>query len=494
MAGGRKRKRGFGNQEQPSQMPSCSQAVSRYNRNPPTALDNNKVNICYMNSVLQSLYYIPEIMERLDFCSSTSIGNQQLLALKDIFNEMSSSTVVVTSLYFSMLKGDKAHWLLGQQQDACEFINDIIGNLYGKQNSTDSNLISNCPFSILNRTVLHCMNSNCTRYSSVDNRCGAVKIPMENSNSRISVQELIDRNKHSVENVDYNCEQCQATASIKTDSIISVSKYFIAQLGVFSFNIRGSKVKRPLELNNEIEVCNTVMELCGIVFHSGSSLNAGHYKSAVLVENNWYMTNDLEIVKWTPIFYYDVKSTMYPYFMIYKKKEDIDFNINILCSSALSNSSSNASSSNMVATYASVVSNNSTASLDDPQQKKHSFSDCMSFENLNKAIERDNEIESSDALKSAKQSVISELLYQTKKIEAVKESNLKRVMVNDKLSNFKNKKARKSITSAERVKNIDCKPLLKRKNRKYSLTEYIWLLFVLKPLLKRKNRKNWLTK
>ena len=68
---------------------------------------------------------------------------------------------------------------------------------------------------------------------------------------------------------------------------------------------------------------------------------------------------------------------------------------------------------------------------------------------MDKAIQNDNDAETSDALRNTKQSVISELLYQTKKIEAAKE---KSSTTTDKLSNFQNKKPRKSTTSAERKK------------------------------------------
>ena len=236
-----------------------SQTVSRYTCIPPASLDNNMVNICYMNSVLQVLYYIPEVAERLDFCSLTNMDNQQLRAVNNIFNEMSSSSVVVTASHFSMLRGVKTHWLLGQQQDACDFINDIIGNLYGKQKSSDSNLISSCHFSILMRTALNC--TGCNRCSTCEERCGALKIPMANGSSRTSIQELIDDNTHIVDNIDYNCndnnsnQQCQATESIKTDDIITVSKYVIVQLGIFSFDHHGSKFQRPLELNCQIQIC-----------------------------------------------------------------------------------------------------------------------------------------------------------------------------------------------------------------------------------------------
>ena len=194
------------------------------------------------------------------------------------------------------------------------------------------------------------------------------------------------------------------------------------------------------------------MELYGIIFHVGSSMNAGHYKSAVLVENNWYMTNDSTIGSWTPTFNYGPSSAMYPYCVIYKKSEDVDFNISSSSTSVLSDISPAAVASSTVSTYANAVLRNLNVPSDNPDKKKQNFADHKSFENLNKAIENDNDRESSDALKTTKQSVISELFYQTKKIETAKENNLSRSSSNDKLSNFKNKKRHISTTSAERMK------------------------------------------
>ena len=61
------------------------------------------------------------------------------------------------------------------------------------------------------------------------------------------------------------------------------------------------------------------MNLCGIVFHSGVSVNAGHYTSAVLVDDNWFMTNDSKITPWIPNYYYNKNCGNFPYFVMNKK-------------------------------------------------------------------------------------------------------------------------------------------------------------------------------
>ena len=96
--------------------------------------------------------------------------------------------------------------------------------------------------------------------------------------------------------------------------------------------------------------------------------------------------------------------------------------------------------SSSVTAYANALLRNAMP-LDDITHKKKPNTASKLFENLNKAIHNDTDAESSGTLRNTKESVISELLYQTKKIEVVKAKNS---TTTDKLSNFQNKKPRKS--------------------------------------------------
>ena len=106
--------------------------------------------------------------------------------------------------------------------------------------------------------------------------------------------------------------------------INSVSEYFIIQLNLFGFN-RNTKKQRKLtpiiEVNKRIVILGLKMDLFGIIFHCGSNFNVGHYTSVVLVDGNWFLTDDTETVSWTPQYFYDRRSVAFPYTLVYRKSK-----------------------------------------------------------------------------------------------------------------------------------------------------------------------------
>ena len=74
-----------------------------------------------MNSALQILYFIPTLREFLNHYIVNNPGNTTLVALKVVFDKMStSSRPITTANHFTELKGN-FNWKLGHQQTAMNF-------------------------------------------------------------------------------------------------------------------------------------------------------------------------------------------------------------------------------------------------------------------------------------------------------------------------------------------------------------------------------------
>ena len=111
-------------------------------RNNPIGLTNSGENICFLNCVVQILYFIPALHTRLyEYSSRTLIRPltydqhvrfNVMTSLKLLFDEISNGySEVRSSRYFDNLK-IYSTWRLGQQQDSHEFLDHILNNLYPK--------------------------------------------------------------------------------------------------------------------------------------------------------------------------------------------------------------------------------------------------------------------------------------------------------------------------------------------------------------------------
>ena len=334
------RKRAFGNQSR-----GINLSDPNYIRNPPIGLMNSGFNNCFMNCALQVFYCIPSLRQRLNFCITNGMNSTTVTALHEIFEKMSSSnSLIFTANYFTLLKGN-LKWKLGTQQDSNEFVIHVIQSLYTKKKTNENDvsntkdLISNCPFNVTVKATFKCILPDCTRHSEKYTKNSTLLLTV-NSQMTTSIQNLIDSQKHTETILDYDCKEkddadhthdCQGKQRMSTEDIFSVSEYVIVQLNIFGFNRsskRQCKLQPSIEISKHITIAETNMELFAIVFHYGPSANAGHYTSAVLIQGNWFMTDDESIKPWTPNYFYDKKSYAFPYFAIYKRSENQDSNWN----------------------------------------------------------------------------------------------------------------------------------------------------------------------
>ena len=89
--------------------------------------------------------------------------------------------------------------------------------------------------------------------------------------------------------MEYDCKEkddedenhnCQGKQRLVSDDIYSLSDYAIIQLNLFAFNRatqNQAKLTPTIEVNKQINIVGTNMDLSAIVFHCGESLTVGHY-------------------------------------------------------------------------------------------------------------------------------------------------------------------------------------------------------------------------
>ena len=262
MSAGRPKKKGFQKKSASSSenlqsidsiVQDSSHSITPYVRNSPIGLLNG-CNICFINCVLQILYYIPALSERLDFCFLNGMASPIVIALRELFREMSSSAFAVdTSKYFQSLKGD-FNWTLGNQQDSNEFLINALQYLYTKKKNETGrmtgDLITNCPFNIKVMKGLKCI--GCTQHSEKYTNNSTLALSVNNQ-TPTSIQQLISDAQHIEDivlyTVDHESNACQGTQCFQTEDIISVADYLIIQLNVFDFDrVTQMPYKKSLKL------------------------------------------------------------------------------------------------------------------------------------------------------------------------------------------------------------------------------------------------------
>ena len=306
----------------------------------------NLGNNCYMNSLLQCLYYIPEMREY--FIKENFQYNQELsIALKDVFSGLKDSNKSVYSpkLIRKEIKKLDDLFTIGKQADAADLLNNIFSKLteeLGKEESycgtiqyendvfnkdamfadtanyVDNDLILNKLFNGYYMSEYICKKGH-IQYTFQNDYLMAFNMKNIKKNT-ITLYDCIEQyQEKKIIKDPQKCPKCNTNVYLLQQKLYRPANYMIF---VFNDNINYfSKFEnlKIIDLKNCIfdkNYITTSYELTGICIYNSLSNNFGHYISVCLNDRNeYYLFNDSYSNKVS----FDYIKNTFPYILFYKR-------------------------------------------------------------------------------------------------------------------------------------------------------------------------------
>ena len=293
----------------------------------------NKVNSCYLNSIMQQLYHL-EPFRTAVLKSNPTEATPWLATVKKFFEGMSGATN--SSFDPGKLVVQLGH--KGCQEDADDFFLSLMDKISDelkkiKANNFVSNLFEK---KIINTIVCQ----NCNNNSTINGILRCIPCDVENYKKLEDSLEYFWGTEEVIS--DYKCDTCNEKVEVKKSvKFESLPEVLVCQLLRFKYDGTTSKVNNKFEFPQELiinerwitpDVTLTenqrTYELSGVVIHSGSPYS-GHYFSYVKLDNgDWYNFNDSSVSKIDinndsirNILYGDGKSSTSGYILFYSKKK-----------------------------------------------------------------------------------------------------------------------------------------------------------------------------
>ena len=378
----------------------------------PIGLLNNSENICFLNSIVQTLYHIPEVRNYVESAVCSSVP---LLTIQNLFHAIYSAVTPVHSFDYA-LGLDIPNYRYGEQHDCHEALIYILEQIY--PSPRPESISDDCISKIQTHASWICQ--SCEHSADKIEEHSHINLKFSSTTDMHTVKTLINFYMRKEHSHDYTCDNCHRLGSCtEQTTITSCSDLIIITLGVFEYDRRlnmSHKIFPDVTIDESILHDGDTFKLHAVIYHHGMTPNSGHYTSSVRVNDTWFTFDDA-VVSSDVSLYFRNANYKTPYLVVYKRQNQP--NANVSNSSAQVSVSTDPSSSQSAtksivnesfvspATYSNTV-NSRAKKIQDKIEK--------SFDSLHKVIETDCQSQSLDKLSVTKQAVVKELFKQTDRI------------------------------------------------------------------------------
>ena len=175
-------------------------------------------------------------------------------------------------------------------------------------------------FKLQARQSTFCENTGCFHNSEGITYERTLTLNIEQTYDYQSINKILLRSMFRHHLPDYRCEGCQSVGfCYKTNSICHLPDILIITLSFFKPVTDGflQKFIPNLIINDSISLYGKNLDLFGIVYYSGQTMNSGHYTSALNLNGASYTINDDQISKGARLISLSSNGTV-PYILICK--------------------------------------------------------------------------------------------------------------------------------------------------------------------------------
>ncbi|KAL7750044.1 Ubiquitin carboxyl-terminal hydrolase 37 [Sorochytrium milnesiophthora] len=269
----------------------------------------NLGNTCYLNAVLQALINLPTFVKTLRPTANSATTLPGLIHSIIDERKVNANTAIGPNAIVRYMANNTKKFNIGIQEDAHEFLLELLELLHEEQQSADSSDIQRTFGTTLGKSVA-CSQCGQVSTSSEHLRVLSVDLPrrrplLDTLPQATTVDQLI-QTYLAPEPVEYRCSRCEHDRATVRHSITAAPRVLVVHLKRFDFQVNAAtdtvaltKRSDHVRLDQHLRVpCAgshfAPYRLQAVVHHIGASMQHGHYVCDVFTEStqSWRRYDD----------------------------------------------------------------------------------------------------------------------------------------------------------------------------------------------------------